>query len=214
MHDLLTCMRKQHAQSNTPLLGHQFAILPDLHRFQLLIAQPSSVKDAHSAHNFTCTRRQQKASSYRRQFLDQLRIVQRQFPLLDELHARNARDHLGAAGDPEDRVHGHGLILAHAHCARRMFEDGFALFIDRGKDHAWSTSRVRSECVDLGLELGDSFRCYGGHVFFFWFESTKIQGYKINGGAHLLRRRLSQDKYLSSVTTYSTVPGVLERVLL
>ncbi len=80
--------------------------------------------------------------TYRCQFLYLIRVIQGQLALLDQLHAGDARDHLGAARDPEDVVHSHGLGPAGADLARRMFEDQLAFLVDGGKDHPGGTRRV------------------------------------------------------------------------
>ena len=94
--------------------------------------------------------------TYRRKLLHHLDVIQRKFPLLDELHARDARDHFRAAGNPEDIVHGHGLALASTDLTGGMFENRLALLVDGREHDARGAGWVGSEGIDLGLEVRNS----------------------------------------------------------
>jgi hypothetical protein len=62
---------------------------------------------------------------------DLLDIVKCQFPLFDELHARNGCDHLGARGQPEHGIRGHGAIRnSQAPATRGVAEYDVSIAID------------------------------------------------------------------------------------
>uniref|UniRef100_A0A0B7K850 Uncharacterized protein n=1 Tax=Bionectria ochroleuca TaxID=29856 RepID=A0A0B7K850_BIOOC len=86
------CVRQEHAQGDLPLLLFQRAIRPqDLEGLEL-----------------------------RAEVLQLLSVIEGKDPPLDELHARDARQHFGAGRNPKNVLERHGLVRCQTPLARRV----------------------------------------------------------------------------------------------
>jgi hypothetical protein len=122
-------MAQQHPQRNPLYLVHQFPILKDLDILEL-----------------------------RSQFLNLVGIIERQNPLLDQLHARNPDNHLRTRHDGEDIVQSHWLgggVPAFAAGTSKPL----SIAINDYEDRAGDTGLLVAACgIDLLLEKVGCFR--------------------------------------------------------